>query len=182
MSKNYINKVQLKNGKQVILRVPLETDAQNIIDYLNTVGGESENLLFGANEFTISVEQEIGIINNINKDENSLMVLGVIDDKIVSVAQITSPYRKRIEHNSEIAISIKKEYWGIGVGSAMLTELINFAKNHGVIKNVSLRVREDNYNAIKLYKKHGFEKVGIHKNYFNVNGEYCNGLLMDLYL
>ncbi len=37
-------------------------------------------------------------------------------------------------------------------------------------------------HAIKLYKKHGFVEVGIHKNFFNVNGNYYDEILMDLYI
>ena len=69
------------------------------------------NLLFGAGEVTFSVEEEISFIESINKDKNSLMIIGLINNEIVSVAQISSPSRKRIAHNSEIAISVKKKYW-----------------------------------------------------------------------
>ncbi|BBK76728.1 hypothetical protein CBU03nite_01320 [Clostridium butyricum] len=33
-------------------------DANDIIEYLNTVGGESNNLLFGEGEFKLTIEQE----------------------------------------------------------------------------------------------------------------------------
>jgi len=61
-------------------------------------------------------------------------------------------------------------------------ELINHAKLTGTTKNISLGVRDGNSNAIKLYEKFGFEKVGIHKDYFNVDGTYYDEILMDLYL
>lgn len=186
MSTNYIyniiNKVELRNGKQLILRNAIAEDAKNIIEYLNIVGSESDNLLFGAGEFKLTVEQESEYIENINKDDNSLMLLGMIDNRIVSVAQITTPNRRRIAHNSEIAISVKKEYWEIGIGSAVMKELIKFAKDNSSIKNISLGVRASNYNAIKLYEKHGFEKIGIHKNFFYIDGNYYDEILMDLYI
>lgn len=177
---NTFKEIKLKDEQQLIIRKPELNDADDIIDYLNIVGGESDNLLFGAGEFRLTVEQERAHIENINKDTNCLMILGTIDNKIVSVAQISAPNRKRIEHNSEIAISVKKEYWGIGVGSAMMKELIQFAKEHISIKNISLGVRSINHNAIKLYEKYGFQKIGVHKHYFNVNGNYYDEILMDL--
>lgn len=181
-SDNITSEVELKNGKQLILRRAIAEDAKNIIEYLNIVGGESDNLLFGAGEFRLTIEQEREYIENFNKDNNSLMLLGIIDDKIVSVAQISTSNRKRICHNSEVAISVKKEYWGIGIGSAVMDQLIKFAKDNGTIKNISLGVRASNYNAIKLYEKHGFEKIGVHKNFFNVDGNYYDEILMDLYI
>lgn len=46
-----INEVVLKNGQSMIVRRPVPSDARDMIDYLNTVGGESVNLLFSKNEF-----------------------------------------------------------------------------------------------------------------------------------
>lgn len=108
------------------------------------------------------------------------MIIGILDNNIVSVAQISSNSRKRIVHNSEIAVSVKKYYWGSGIGSAVIEELINFGRNHSTIKNISLGVKASNHKAIKLYEKLGFEKIGVHKNYFNINGNFDDEIIMDL--
>jgi RimJ/RimL family protein N-acetyltransferase len=175
-------KVQLKNGKYLILRQPMVSDAKNMIEYLNIVGGESDNLLFGKDEFNLSVEKEMEHIRNINNADNTLMILGIIDNNIVSIGQISSSNRKRIAHNSEVAISVKKEYWRNGIGKSILEELIRFAKENSTIKNISLGVKASNSNAIKLYNKFGFVKVGVHRNFFNINGIFDDEILMDLYL
>jgi len=180
---NYIlNEKQLKNGNQLILRKPMIEDAEKIVEYLNIVGGESDNLLFGKDEFHLTIEQEKEYIINLSNNPNALMVLGIVEDNIVSIAQINSSNRKRIAHNSEIAISVRKDYWGNGIGSAMMEELIRFAKEYGTIRNISLGVKASNKNAIILYEKFGFQKIGLHKNYFNVNGSFDDEILMDLYI
>lgn len=63
-----------------------------------------------------------------------------------------------------------------------MNELIRFAKEHDTIKNISLGVKASNHNGIKLYEKLGFVKVGVHKNFFNINGVFDDEILMDLYL
>ena len=75
-----------------------------------------------------------------------------------------------------------KEYWGLGIGSAMVSTLIDFAKETGVIKLLTLEVHEQNTRAQKLYEKFGFEVVGSHKGKFFVNGNYYDDILMDLSL
>ncbi|MCR1899921.1 GNAT family N-acetyltransferase [Irregularibacter muris] len=182
MHKEFFKVVELKNYQKLIIRKPVVQDAERMIEYLNAVGGESDNLLFGKDEFHLSLEQEREYIKNLYSNPHTLMLLGIIEDKIVSIVQISSSSRKRIAHNSEIAISVKKEYWRRGIGSAMMEELIRFAREHSTIKTISLGVRAGNQNAIKLYEKFGFEQVGIHKNYFNIRGTFENGILMDLYL
>jgi len=178
---NYILKeIELKNGEKLVLRKPMIEDASKMIEYLNVVGGESENLLFGKDEFHLTAQQEIEHIKSISNAANTLMVLGVINNKIVSVAQISSPNRKRIAHNSDVSISVKKEYWKNGIGSAVMEELIRFAKENDTIKNISLGVKASNKNAIRMYEKFGFVKVGVRKDYFNINGDFDDEILMDL--
>lgn len=177
-----LKETKLKNGDTLILRKPTTEDAVKMIQYLNTVGGESNNLLFGKGEFRLSVEQEIEHIKSVNTDINSLMIIGTINDNIVSIAGIMTPNRKRIAHNGDVAISVKKEYWSNGIGSEVMSELISFAKKNGTIKNVSLGVRAGNETAIKLYEKFGFQKVGLHKNFFNIDDDFYDEILMDLYL
>lgn len=182
LSSHILREEQIKNGQYITIRKPIEDDAKNMIEYLNIVGGESDNLLFGENEFNLTIDEEKEYIKRLNSDSNTLMILGIIEDKIVSSAQITTINRKRIAHNSELAISVKKEYWRMGIGSIMLEALISFAKKQGTIKNISLGVKASNHNAIKMYEKFGFQKVGVHKDYFNINGVYDDKVLMDLYI
>ncbi|NFF41192.1 GNAT family N-acetyltransferase [Clostridium argentinense] len=177
-----LKEIQLKSGEKLILRRPMIEDAKRIIEYVNIVGGESNNLLFGKDEFHLTVEEEKEHIKRMNNDSNSLMILGIIDDNIVSLAQITSSNRKRIAHNSEVSISVKKDYWRNGIGSAVMEEIIRFAREGSVIKNISLGVRASNINAIKMYEELGFVKVGLHKNYFNINDNFDDEILMDLYI
>lgn len=114
-----LKEIELKNGQKLVLRKPVIEDAEKMIEYLNVVGGESENLLFGKDEFNLTVEKEMEHIKSISSDDNILMILGTINNDIVSIAQISRPNRKRIAHNSEIAISVKKDYWKNGIGSAV---------------------------------------------------------------
>lgn len=49
--------VILKNEAEFIIDKAKKEDAKDIIEYLNIIGGENENLLFGANGFPLSTEQ-----------------------------------------------------------------------------------------------------------------------------
>lgn len=182
MKEDILKIIKLKSGKELLLRRPKEEDAEAMIEYLNIVGGESDNLLFGKNEFRLTLEQEREHIKNINENNNALMILGIIDNQIVSVSQVSAPNRKRIAHNSELAISVKKKYWDMGIGTAVMEALIDFARNHNTIKTISLGVKASNKKAQHLYEKLGFEKVGVHRNFFNIDGNYDDEILMDLYI
>ena len=59
--------------------------------------------------------------------------------------------------------------------------LIDFCRKNGT-EVIELQVRSDNERAIGLYKKFGFEKIGTHKNFFKIGGEYFSADYMNLYL
>lgn len=64
-------------------------------------------------------------------------------------------------------IAINKAYRNKGLGYSLLSKLIEIAKNTDNIYSITLEVNEKNNPAICLYKKLGFKKTGIRKNYYN---------------
>lgn len=177
-----MKEIKLKNGKTAILRSPIKEDAQAMIDYLNIIGGESDFITFGKNEFSMSVEAEQDYIERINSMDNSKNVLIIIEDEIVGIASITSVQKERMKHNGTLGISIRKKYWSIGLGSEIMTYLIDWAKSNKITKKINLLVREDNIRGVKLYEKFGFEKEGLLKKDICVNGVYYNTIAMGLYI
>lgn len=81
----------MTNGKTLTLKEAEPFEAARMIKYLNIVGGESDNLLFGEGEFRFTVEQEEEIISQHLNSENDVMLVGVIDYEIVAVALLTTP-------------------------------------------------------------------------------------------
>lgn len=177
-----MKEIKLKNGKTAILRSPIKEDAQAMIDYLNIIGGESDFITFGKNEFSMSVEAEQDYIERINSMNNSKNVLIIIENEIVGIASITSVQKERMKHNGTLGISIRKKYWGIGLGSEIMAYLIDWAKSNKITKKINLLVREDNIRGVKLYEKFGFEKEGLLKKDICVNGVYYNTIAMGLYI
>lgn len=62
-------------------------------------------------------------------------------------------------------ISVKNRYRRQGIASALLENLFQEAVSRKVC-NIFLEVREGNDAAQLLYKKHGFEQVGMRKNFY----------------
>ena len=177
-----LKEVRLKNGTNLSIRKAAPSDAERIIAYMNVVGGESDNLSFGAGELNTTVQQETDLIENLHKDGRSIMLLGIIGDEIACVSALKCFERKRVRHNAEFSITVRKKYWGIGVANAVMPELFGYAKARGDIKNINLGVRVGNDKAISIYEKYGFVKIGVQKDFFYFGDTYCDVLLMDLYL
>jgi ribosomal-protein-alanine N-acetyltransferase len=56
-----------------------------------------------------------------------------------------------------------------GIGTALLTTLIDEAQRRGV-GHLDLEVRADNATAQRLYERHGFVQIAVRRNYYQPSG------------
>lgn len=64
----------------------------------------------------------------------------------------------------EFAISLYKDYRGLGIGTAMMRQMLRLLREEGW-KKASLAVQKDNY-ALKMYLNTGFEIIGENEEEF----------------
>ena len=67
-------------------------------------------------------------------------------------------------------IAIRQDCRGQGVGEALTQALVQYAANLGV-QYITLEVRRSNLIAQNMYRKLGFEKLGVRKCYYPDNQE-----------
>ena len=75
--------VPLKDGRTLLLREGEGADAAQVLAYLNRVGGESDNLLFGKDGFPLPVEREAAFLEGQRQKERSILVLGFAGEELV---------------------------------------------------------------------------------------------------
>ncbi|MEV0581610.1 ribosomal protein S18-alanine N-acetyltransferase [Nonomuraea sp. NPDC050310] len=63
-------------------------------------------------------------------------------------------------------IAVLEAHRGRGIGSAMLTELLDEAFRRGAIE-VFLEVRADNPGARAVYERFGFVEIGVRRRYYD---------------
>lgn len=82
-----------------------------------------------------------------------------IDNKPVGAVwvRIMNDYGHIDNDTPSFAISLHKDYRGLGIGTALMKEMLRILKNRGY-KQASLAVQKANY-AVKMYQKTGFEIV-----------------------
>lgn len=175
-----MKKIILKNNKELIIRKAIKEDSEKMAKYKVIIGGESEYLTFGENELEIDFEKEKQGIESINKKNNSMMAVALFDGEIVGSIVFRGGERSRVKHVGEMGVTVRKAHWGVGIGSFLLQYLIEWAKETVIVRKINLRVRTDNENAIKLYRKYGFEEEGIFTRDFYVNGKFYNSMNMGL--
>lgn len=78
-----------------------------------------------------------------------------------------------------LKVAVNENYRNLGIGRNMIVNTLEYfiakGANHAI-----LEVRLDNFSAIGLYEKMGFEHLRIRKNYYRETGEDALVMLLDL--
>lgn len=98
-------------------------------------------------------------ISDFGKKKDDMGLLAEVGKKVVGAVwvRIMNDYGHIDDNTPSFAISLYKEYRGLGIGTALMKEMLCILKNRGY-KQASLAVQKANY-AVKMYLKTGFEIV-----------------------
>lgn len=171
-SKTYV----LKDGRQLYIRCPLVTDAKKLLDTYKTACGESRNLSRDISEFNITIEKEEMFIKSIDKSPRHIMLMAFVDGEHAGNADIAQKSElSRDRHRCTLGIALVNKFTGLGIGTILITELIEIAKSLGY-EQMELIVVSHNIKAKKLYERLGFNQVGIIPH----GQKYSDGSYADL--
>ncbi|MDM8533632.1 GNAT family N-acetyltransferase [Clostridiaceae bacterium HSG29] len=175
-----MEKNKLKNLEEYKIRKVEVRDAGKMIMYLNKISTESDNLTFGEGEMSITLKAEIKFIEKSLKSNNQYFVLAEYNGEIIGNLSFSSGIKPRNRHQGEFGVSVLKKYWGNGVGYVLISGLIKWAREDKIITKINLQVKSDNNKGIELYERMGFEKEGLIKRGFLIDGKYYDLYHMGL--
>ena len=169
----------LKDGRNCTLRPTHPDDSEQMIAYMKETAAETPYLLRYPDEVSYTVGQEQELLTNILNDPNHVMMVAIVDGKVAGNCSISGIGTKRkICHRCSLAIALYREYWGLGIGSAMIAYLTELAKQIG-FEQIDLEVVADNTRAQALYRKCGFAETGRRSRALKFDdGTYHDEILM----
>ena len=152
--------VSMKDGRTCLLRPAAPDDAEAMIEYMRRTAGETPFLLRYPDEVNYTPEGEREILGRLLDEPGSVMMAAVVDGKVAGNASISGlgPKRK-VRHRCSLAIALYREYWGQGIGTAMIGYLCELARGIGFAQ-MDLEVVAENEQARALYRKCGFTETG----------------------
>lgn len=170
----------LKDGRTCILRSAEKKDAAEMLRYMVQVLGETPFLLSSPEDFAqMPLEQEEAFIENTLAAQRAVMITAFDGDRIIGSADLRAVgERLRVRHRCGMGITILKEYWSVGLGSALMEAVIESARAAGY-EQLELEVVAENRRAINLYIKYGFKVYGCLPNKVRYqDGSYAADYLM----
>lgn len=171
--------LRLKNGAVCILRSPAEEDAEAVLDYLRQTSAETDFLTRYPDEITLSAAKERELLRALAESPRNLMIAAFIDGALVGNASVACVRElSKTAHRASFGIAVRRSAWGVGVGSALLTEILDQAAAIGYDR-LELEVVAQNRRAVALYEKFGFEICGKRPDAFRLRDGTClDDLLM----
>ena len=169
---------ELPSGKALLVRSVTAADAEVHIKFKCMTSGETHFMARypeeGANLETVQTG-----LAACRKSPVNFEVGAFAGEKLVGefgVAQVRPHIKYR--HRAVMGISVRKEYWGCGLGSYLMQLAIDQTRSNG-FEQLELGVYSDNSRAIHLYEKVGFERYGIQPWAFKLkDGTYRDEIIM----
>ena len=174
---------QLKNGITCRIRSSVKEDAEKFMEYRKTTNSETDFLIRYPEEVNFSIEQAEKFLKEYSEDEKALLIFVFLNGEIagsISLGDVSN--MMKLKHRANFGVMVRKKYWNLGIGNLLITRILQIAKDTGY-EQVELGVFENNENAIRIYKKIGFEEWGRVRRAFKLkNGNYYDEIIMGIML
>ena len=169
----------LKDGRSAILRSPDPAgDAADLVQYLYDTAADTPYVLRCPEEITMTLEGEERFLEAVVDSMGDCMILCEVDGRIAGNCHLRFNGRIKTRHRCEVAIALRKEFWGLGIGTEMFRAMIALAEAREGVTVMELEFIEGNARARGLYEKMGFRIVGMHPDAIR----QPDGSLLALYL
>lgn len=173
----------LKDGTKLTVRVGEDRDADQLIENANHFIEHGEGQVLVPGELKLTHEDEIKWIRNHRDKPTNLLLVAEVEGKLVGHIDFYGASRKRLLHTGHFGLGIREEYRSRGVGKALLSKLISWAKGNGVIEKINLQVIANNARGIALYESLGFLESGRKRREIKLeDGSYVDDVSMELIL
>jgi RimJ/RimL family protein N-acetyltransferase len=164
-----------------LIREAIHADAPVLVKAEQEIAATPGSLVSHPSELILEkFEQKIADLTDNPRGKYLVAVRG---NELIGHALLDPLHLIAIRHVVHLTIAVHPGFQGEGVGEALLSRLVEWAKSAKEIEKIELHVRSGNLRAIALYKKLGFTEEGRLKKRVKVaDGQYFDDVLMGLFV
>ena len=169
---------RLKDGRTACVRSPQAADVPAMLAFLRRMTGETDFVLTCPEECgKYTPEGETQLFERINAADNEAMPVCFVDGKLAGNCHVAWSHGIKTRHKAVVAIGLLREFWGLGIGTRLMEDLIRIAQENEQILQIELEFIEGNARARALYEKLGFRITGMKPDAVRLK----DGTLLNLY-
>ncbi len=156
----YDQRVRTKSGTEIHIRNAETSDGEAVLENFILTHEETDCLLTYPDECSLTPEQESRYLERKAESPREVELIALVDGKVAGTAGVDAVGTcYKLRHRAEFGVALLKEFWGLGIGRALLEACIQCAKDAGY-EQLELNVVADNARALSLYQSAGFVELG----------------------
>ncbi|WP_214851317.1 GNAT family N-acetyltransferase [Exiguobacterium sp. s193] len=110
------------------------------------------------------------------------LLVAEVDRQLVGYARCVGFPLRRFAHKADFGVGVVRDFWGQGIGRALLQTTLDWARTVELQK-IQLAVVETNQGAVRLYQTAGFQIEGrLKHDRLLADGLYYDTILMGILL
>lgn len=178
--------VPIKDGRTAMLRPASAEDADAYYEMERSIIEAGEGVVLSLDDlgdaelYRKRFAQRLGFLNGVG-----CIVLAEVDGVLAGNGTVRQMFPRGLRHVGDVAIGVHPDFQGLGIGNAILTQLLILAGaiEAPAIWRLELRVHACNERARNLYRKFGFEDEAVCKDYHALpDGRVCDDIIMVQFL
>lgn len=170
-------KTDSSNDDILLIRPASHGDARFLADLQKKTESESDFLLYGKNERSLSTQVVRKQIIAWNKSGRSIIFLAILNGEHVGYLIAEGNDADRASHRVQLLVAVLAYAQGKGIATALLEKAEEWAAQQK-ISRLELTVLESNTPARQFFEKHGYASEGIRKNARLINNRPQNELYL----
>ena len=122
-------------------------------------------------------------LTTLTRAENATCLVAEKDGRVIGHGMLDPLHLDAIRHVVHLTLAVHQGSQGQGVGTALLTKLIEWARSVPTVEKIELHVRSENVAAQSIYRKAGFIEEGRWRRRVKVSSDhYLDDVLMGLWV
>ena len=170
--------ISCKDGRTARLRTPVAADAARVLAYGKVNIEDGVGSLTTPEEFTLTIEEEAKWLGDHLEHPDDLVIVAEAGEAMIGLLNFKAMRRRRLAHHGSLGMSVHPDWRSQGVGFALLSKLLEWARANPRLTCVRLQVIADNELALGLYRKLGFVEEGRRVQFINYGDRVVDDILM----
>lgn len=167
------------NGDLICLREPWESDISLLVSIRNNIDLQIKLMTFPKANTIQRVKD--WLTNHLDNPQTVFFIVATkTDNNPCGYIQLVN--MDFINSFGELGICLVQSSQGKGYGKDAIQVLEKYVEEIFNIRKIILKVLADNLNAISLYERLGYSKVGCYQKHFYNQGNFSDIVLMEKFL
>lgn len=151
----------MAEAQVVAIREAMATDSQALIAFMGRVQQQTSYISV-ADWQTYQPDALAHFLAEDCDRLGELCLVACLGDRVIGLCHLSRDQDPMLTHIGELFIVVDKDFWGQGLGQALLETVVDWAEHTPDLVRLSLTVQARNRSAIHLYERNGFVIEGRH--------------------